>query len=53
MLLGEFSINLFNYNTDKKITQFIDELYSNYFIPYINQESGHLMQFLIEPSTTF
>ena len=36
MVMGEFNMNLLNYNTNKKITQFIDELYMNSFIPYIN-----------------
>ena len=29
-------MNLLNYNTNIRITQFVDELYRNSFIPYIN-----------------
>ena len=36
MLMGNFNMNLLNYNTNKRITQFVDELYTNSFIPYIN-----------------
>ena len=36
MLMGDFNMNLLNYNTNKRITQFVDELYTNSFIPYIN-----------------
>ena len=36
MLMGTFNMNLLNYNTNKEITQFVDELYTNSFIPYIN-----------------
>ena len=36
MLMGDFNMNLLNYNTNKRITQFVDKLYTNSFIPYIN-----------------
>ena len=36
MLMGDFNMNLLNYNTNKRITQFVHELYTNSFIPYIN-----------------
>ena len=36
MLMGDFNTNFLNYNTNKRITKFVDELYTNSFIPYIN-----------------
>ena len=36
MLMGDFNINLFNYNTNKTITEFADVLCTNSCIPYIN-----------------
>ena len=36
MLMGDFNMNLLNYNTNKRITQFVGELYTNSFIPYVN-----------------
>ena len=36
MLMGDFDMNVLNYNTNKRITQFVNELYTNFFIPYIN-----------------
>ena len=36
MLLGHFKLNQLNYNTNRKVIQFLDELYTNSFIPYIN-----------------
>ena len=36
MLMGDFNMNLLNYNTNKRTTQFVDELYTNSFISYIN-----------------
>ena len=30
------NLNLINYNTDRNVTQFDDELYTNSLIPYIN-----------------
>ena len=33
MFMGDFKTNLLNYNTNKRITQFVDELYTNSFIP--------------------
>ena len=36
MLMGDFNTHLLNYNTNKRIIQFVDELYMNSFIPYIN-----------------
>ena len=35
MLLGDFNLNLLKYNNDKKITQIVDELYSNSSMLYI------------------
>ena len=34
--MGDFNMNLLNNNTNKTVTQFVDELYTNFFIPYIN-----------------
>ena len=36
MLMGDFNMNLLNYNTNKIITQFVDELYTKSYIPCIN-----------------
>lgn len=36
MLWGGFNLNLLNYSTPRKVTQFIDEICTKYFIPYIN-----------------
>ena len=36
MLMGDFNMNLFNYNTNKTITEFVDVLCTNSCIPYIN-----------------
>ena len=36
MVMGNFNMNLLSYNTNKRIAQFLDELYTNSFIPYIN-----------------
>ena len=30
------NLNLLNYNTDRNVTQFVDEHYTNFFISYIN-----------------
>ena len=41
MLLGDFNLNLLDRDTDKKVTQFVDELrYTNSFILYINLPTG-------------
>ena len=36
MLMGDFNMILLNYNTNERITQFVDKLYTNSFTPYIN-----------------
>ena len=36
MVMGDFNMNLLSYNTNKRIAQFLDELYTNSLIPYIN-----------------
>ena len=36
IFMGDFKMNLLNYNTIKRITQFVDKLCKNSFIPYIN-----------------
>ena len=82
MLMGDFNMILLNYNTNERITQFVDKLYTDSFTPYINLPtritnqsetlienifydkinpeatgnrttsiSGHLMQYLIDPSS--
>ena len=42
MLMGNF--NILNYNANKRITQFLDELYANSFIPYINLQTRIMNQ---------
>ena len=39
MLHGNFTNNLLHFNTDRKIPQFVEEMYSNSFIPYINLQT--------------
>ena len=34
-LLGNFNINILNYESDRHTAQFLDDMYSNCFIPYI------------------
>ena len=34
-LLGDFNINILNYESDRHTAQFLDDMYSNCFIPYI------------------
>ena len=36
MVMEDFNMNLLSYNTNKRIAQFLDKLYTNSFIPYIN-----------------
>ena len=36
MHMGDFNMNLLSYNTNKRVTQFVDELYISSFIPNIN-----------------
>ena len=34
-LMGDFNINLLNINSDKKVTEFFDNMVSNSLIPYV------------------
>ena len=36
MLMGDFNINLFNYDSDPNTSDFVDTIYSNSLLPYIN-----------------
>ena len=36
ILIGDFNINLLNYNSDSDISSFIDTMYSSSFYPTIN-----------------
>ena len=36
-LLGDFNVNLLNYNNDNTTNEFLDSLPSNSFVPYILQ----------------
>ena len=36
MVMEDFNMNLLSYNTNKRTAQFLDKLYTNSFIPYIN-----------------
>ena len=40
MLMGNFNMNLLNYNTNKRITQFVDELCTNPFIYTLHKSSN-------------
>ena len=35
MIMGDFNINLINYNDDKNTGNFLDTMFSQYFLPYI------------------
>ena len=37
MIMGDFNINLINYNDDKNTGNFLDTMFSQYFLPYITK----------------
>ena len=45
-VMGDFNINLMNYETDNPTSHFLDNICSNSFFPYINIPTRHTSQLL-------
>ena len=41
-VMGDFNINLMNYETDNPTSHFLDNIGSNSFFPYINIPTRHI-----------